>query len=239
MNKQLLILVIVFFSYFTASCTDYNQLFLEHGEGDIPFWIHEVSILNDSDIEYLVAYTSQEEIDMKEEKPDYVLSTYLISLFSSSNGKMKTWDFINYGMTVKSLEEKVFYNEKLQLGDFHNFFFLNDLNKNGIQEIIFPIHAGGGQYIIQILEYDSETQDFKLLLNQIMDHFYDYALQTIEYNQRKSLKIFPYFGNRTREKIDEGVYKQKYLIFEWNELEGIYTVAETGFEQTYEDDLHW
>lgn len=115
-------------------------------------------------------------------------------------------------------------NDKIDLGEFQYYFYINDYNKNGRNEI-FLFQLSGIGFSFQINEYNEGKVE--TLLYGDLYPAYKYSFVTLG---DKSIEIVP---SQTVERIGDDLYKLKAIKYTWDETENIYKEEGTRFFEAY------
>ena len=178
--------------------------------------------------EYVAFYKDEKEDEMVKKEPDWgrsiekVIVTILkgdavIQLFD-----LKATSFLPQN---DKLLNSIITNYKVGLTEWDNFCYVKDLNKDGLDDIIFFYLTGMGTSL-QIYQYNIQTKDIEKVLDGPPNHL----LRKIEVREDKNQNIIRLYdeywisGPGTRNSKS----KLNWYDYTWNGKEGKYEIIEKG-----------
>lgn len=205
--------LIVFNSY---SNVDLNSLFADQLKGYKLLHFKKDNFTNSGRDEYIVFYKEDKASDNNNNDIDKVC------VFIIKNNKITTsYDLQAWSISYKKRDLQIINSNSADLGKWDGYCYVNDINNNGVNEIIFFCSSGIG---INVNIYEFKNNNFKIVLNGPEDGILS-KIETEVISNKKTIKLYgDYF------KENKKLYRYWYR-YVWIEKKGIYGFIEKVKEE--------
>ncbi len=212
-----IILVILFLSSITSySNEDLNSIFTNQLEGYKLLHFKKDNFTNSGHDEYIAFYKEDKGTDNKNNDIDKVC------VFMIKDNKITTsYDLNAWSLSYKKSDLQVINGNSDEFGKWDGFCYINDINNNGINEIIFFSSPGIG---LNLNIYEFYKNNFRIVLNGPEDG----VLTKIETEVISNTKTIKLYGGNFKENKKSYRYWYRYV---WNKKTGIYAFIEKVKEE--------
>lgn len=216
MKKYLILLFLVVFNLCSGEDLDLNSIFSNQVKGYILLYFKKDNLTNSGHDEYIAFYKEDTGTENKNNDIGKVC------VFIIKNNKISTsYDLNTWSLGYKKKDLQIINDSSAVFGKWDGYCYINDINNNGVNDIIFFTSSGIG-FSLNIYEF--KNNNFRIILNGPEDGM----LSKIEIEVISNTKTFKLYGGYFKENKKSYRYWFRYVP---NKKTGVFDFVEKVKEE--------